>query len=115
LLVPVQEREAARKRWLAGQLQARGSLVIDDGAVRVLREQGSILLAVGVCDVKGGFGRGEVVVCLDVAGNEIARGLVNYDAQETSRLMGKSSSQIEQTLGYVDEEELIHRDNLVLL
>jgi glutamate 5-kinase len=115
LLVPVQEREAARKRWLAGQLQARGSLVIDDGAVRVLREQGSSLLAVGVCDVKGGFGRGEVVVCLDVAGNEIARGLVNYDAQETSRLMGKSSSQIEQTLGYVDEEELIHRDNLVLL
>ncbi|MES9978977.1 MAG: glutamate 5-kinase [Candidatus Thiodiazotropha sp. 6PLUC5] len=115
LLVPVQERQAARKRWLAGQLQPRGSLTLDDGAVRVLREQGSSLLAVGVCDVKGDFGRGEVVVCLDLAGNEIARGLVNYSAQETIRLKGIPSSRIEEVLGYVDEDELIHRDNLVLL
>ncbi|MES9832596.1 MAG: glutamate 5-kinase [Candidatus Thiodiazotropha sp. DIVDIV] len=115
LLVPVQERQAARKRWLAGQLQPRGSLTLDDGAVRVLREQGSSLLAVGVCDVKGDFGRGEVVVCIDLAGNEIARGLVNYNAQETMRLKGIPSSRIEEVLGYVDEDELIHRDNLVLL
>ncbi|MCG7929965.1 MAG: glutamate 5-kinase [Candidatus Thiodiazotropha lotti] len=115
LMVPVQEPQAARKRWLAGQLQPRGSLTIDDGAVRVLREQGSSLLAVGVSGVKGAFARGEVVVCLDKQGTEVARGLVNYDAQETMRMMGKPSSQIEEVLGYVDEDELIHRDNLVLL
>lgn len=115
LLVPVQEPEAARKRWLAGQLQVRGSLTLDAGAVRVLREQGSSLLAVGVCGVKGSFSRGEAVVCIDQSGSEVARGLVNYDAQETARIMGQPSGRIESILGYVDEEELIHRDNLVLL
>jgi glutamate 5-kinase len=115
LLVPVQEPQAARKRWLAGQLQPRGSLILDDGAVRVLREQGSSLLAVGVAGVNGDFARGEVVVCLDQSGSEVARGLVNYDAQETLCIMGKPSGRIEELLGYVDEEELIHRDNLVLL
>ncbi|MES9944273.1 MAG: glutamate 5-kinase [Candidatus Thiodiazotropha sp.] len=115
LLIPVQEPQAARKRWLAGQLQPRGSLTLDEGAVRVLREQGSSLLAVGVSGVEGDFARGEVVVCLDSAGDEIARGLVNYNAQETQRIMGKPSSMIEGVLGYVDEDELIHRDNLVLL
>ena len=115
LLVPVQEPQAARKRWLAGQLQPRGSLTLDDGAVRVLQKQGSSLLAVGVCEVTGGFSRGEAVVCLDRSGREVARGLVNYDAQETAKIMGRPSGQIEAILGYVDEEELIHRDNLVLL
>ncbi|MCU7847341.1 MAG: glutamate 5-kinase [Candidatus Thiodiazotropha sp. (ex Lucinoma kastoroae)] len=115
LLVPVQESQAARKRWLAGQLQPRGSLTLDDGAVNVLRKQGSSLLAVGVCGVKGDFSRGEAVVCLDLAGCEVARGLVNYDALETLKIMGKPSSQIESILGYIDEDELIHRDNLVLL
>ncbi len=114
LLVPVQEPQAARKRWLAGQLQVRGSLTLDDGAVRVLREQGSSLLAVGVCSVKGDFARGEAVVCLDQSGREVARGLVNYDAQETARIKGQPSHKIEAILGYVDEDELIHRDNLVL-
>lgn len=115
LLAPAQEPQAARKRWLAGQLQPRGSLTLDEGAVRVLRERGSSLLAVGVSHVRGDFARGEVVVCLDPAGREVARGLVNYDAQETARIMGRPSSRIEDILGYVDEEELIHRDNLVLL
>lgn len=115
LLVPVQEPQAARKRWLAGQLQVRGRLTLDEGAVRVLRGQGSSLLAVGVCGVEGSFSRGEAVVCVDQSGDEVARGLVNYDAQETARIMGRPSRQIESILGYVDEEELIHRDNLVLL
>jgi glutamate 5-kinase len=115
LLTPVQEPQAARKRWLAGQLQVRGSLVLDDGAVRVLRERGSSLLAVGVVSLSGEFVRGEAVVCLDGAGCEVARGLVNYGSQETRRIIGKSSSQIESILGYVDEDELIHRDNLVLI
>jgi len=115
LLVPVQERQAARKRWLAGQLQVRGSLVLDDGAVRVLRDKGSSLLPVGVASMSGDFTRGEAVVCLDLAGCEVARGLVNYNAQETRRIIGKSSREIETILGYVDEQELIHRDNLVLV
>lgn len=115
LLVPVQEPQAARKRWLAGQLQVRGSLTLDNGAVRVLREKGSSLLAVGVVDMSGEFTRGEAVVCLDMSGCEVARGLVNYGAQETRRILGQPSKQIEAILGYVDEQELIHRDNLVLL
>lgn len=115
LLVPVQEPQAARKRWLAGQLQVRGSLTLDDGAVQVLRNRGSSLLPVGVVAMSGEFVRGEAVVCVDTAGCEVARGLVNYGAQEARRIIGQSSSQIESILGYVDEQELIHRDNLVLL
>ncbi|MEN8166161.1 MAG: glutamate 5-kinase [Pseudomonadota bacterium] len=115
LLVPVQEPQAARKRWLAGQLQVRGSLTLDDGAVQVLRDRGSSLLPVGVVAMSGEFVRGEAVVCVDTAGCEVARGLVNYGAQEARRIIGQPSSQIESILGYVDEQELIHRDNLVLL
>jgi glutamate 5-kinase len=115
LLVPVQEPEAARKRWLAGHLQVHGKLTLDAGAVRVLRESGRSLLAVGVKGVSGDFSRGEVVSCMDEQGLEVARGLVNYDAKETQRIMGQSSSRIQEILGYVDEEELIHRDNLVLV
>jgi glutamate 5-kinase len=115
LLIPVQEPQAARKRWLAGQLQPRGILTLDEGAVRVLREKGSSLLAVGVCGVKGHFARGEAVTCQDRAGSEVARGLVNYNTQETLKIAGQPSHRIEEILGYVDEDELIHRDNLVLL
>ncbi|MEJ2577265.1 MAG: glutamate 5-kinase [Gammaproteobacteria bacterium] len=114
LLVPTQAPSAARKRWLAGQLQARGSLTLDDGAVRVLRESGRSLLAVGVREVVGQFRRGEVVSCRDAAGREVGRGLINYGSEETRRIMGQPSGRIEAILGYVDEEELIHRDNFVL-
>ncbi|WP_456444379.1 glutamate 5-kinase [Thiolapillus sp.] len=115
LLVPAQEPDAARKRWLAGQLQARGRLHLDAGAVQVLRKSGSSLLAVGVTDVEGRFSRGEMVVCLAPNGEEVARGLVNYSADETRRIAGQPSSRFEDILGYMDEEELIHRDNLVVL
>ena len=115
LLSPAQGREAARKRWLAGQLQARGRLVLDEGAVRVLRRSGRSLLAVGVRDVTGDFRRGEVVICTDGAGREVARGLVNYGSDETRQIMGQPSSRIEEILGYLNEEELIHRNNLVLV
>lgn len=114
LLTPVQGSQAARKQWLAGQLQSRGRLVLDPGAVHVLRERGSSLLAVGVKAVSGSFARGDVVVCVDERGREVARGLVNYSAEETRRIIGEPSSHIEAILGYVDEEELIHRDNLAL-
>jgi glutamate 5-kinase len=115
LLTSAQRPEAARKRWIAGQLQARGRLVLDAGAARVLRESGRSLLAVGVRDVHGDFARGEMVVCVDEQGREFARGLVNYSAAEARRIKGRPSSEIEKILGYVDDEELVHRDNLVLI
>ena len=105
---------AARKQWLAGQLRVRGRLLLDDGAVKVLRGAGSSLLPVGVTRVEGEFDRGDLVVCLDPGGEEVARGLVNYNAAESSKIIGQPSSRIEALLGYVDETELIHRDNLVL-
>jgi glutamate 5-kinase len=106
---------AARKQWLADHLQLAGRLVLDDGAVRALSAQGKSLLPIGVVAVEGEFERGEVVGCFDATGREVARGLVNYSAQETSRILRRPSSEIERILGYVDERELIHRDNLVLL
>ncbi len=106
---------AARKQWLAGHNRPAGVLVLDDGACKVLAERGSSLLAVGVISVQGEFNRGEIVSCTDRDGKEVARGLVNYDAGETRRIMGKSSDRIEELLGYVDDEELIHRDNMVVL
>lgn len=106
---------AARKQWLAGHNRPAGALVLDDGACKVLAERGSSLLAVGVISVQGEFNRGEIVSCTDRDGKEVARGLVNYDAGETRRIMGKSSDRIEELLGYVDDEELIHRDNMVVL
>jgi glutamate 5-kinase len=115
LLTPVQEPEAARKRWLAGHLQVRGKLSLDDGAVRVLRAEGRSLLPVGVRAISGQFRRGEVVSCVDALGKEVARGLINYDAEEARRIMGQPSSRIPEILGYTDEPELIHRDNLVLV
>lgn len=115
LIVPAQEPLVARKRWLAGQLQGRGKLVLDDGAARVLRDSGRSLLAIGVAAVEGSFARGELVVCVSESGEEIARGLVNYNAEETRKIMRQPSQRIEALLGYVDEPELIHRDNLVLV
>ncbi|HHI75896.1 MAG TPA: glutamate 5-kinase, partial [Gammaproteobacteria bacterium] len=115
LLLAGQEPDAARKRWLAGHLRVRGRLVLDDGAVEVLRRAGRSLLAVGVKAVEGDFRRGELVSCVDEQGREVARGLVNYSAEETRRIRGRPSSEIANILGYRDEEELIHRDNLVLV
>lgn len=115
LLIPVREPQTARKRWLAGHLRVRGKLVLDAGAVQVLRKHGKSLLAVGVKSVSGSFARGEVVSCVDEEGNEVARGLVNYDALETDRIKGQPSSMIGEILGYMDDDELIHRDNLVLV
>ncbi|MDN5753076.1 MAG: glutamate 5-kinase [Nitrosospira sp.] len=106
---------AARKQWLADHLQMRGNVTLDAGAVEALTGNGKSLLPIGVIDVSGNFERGEVVGCLDPAGKEIARGLVNYSAAETRRILRRASSEIETILGYVDEPELIHRDNLVLL
>jgi glutamate 5-kinase len=105
----------ARKQWLADHLQVSGKLTLDAGAVRVLRNEGKSLLSIGVTQVSGEFQRGAVVAVLDTEGRDIARGLINYSAAESRRIAGKASGEIEDILGYVDEPELIHRDNLVLL
>ncbi|MGD8785603.1 MAG: glutamate 5-kinase [Thioalkalispiraceae bacterium] len=104
----------ARKQWLAGQLQLAGILTLDEGACKVLMGKGGSLLAVGVKQVSGKFQRGEVVSCVDANGVEVARGLVNYNSEEVRKLLGQPSAKIESILGYVDEEELIHRDNMIV-
>ena len=106
---------AARKQWLAGHLKTRGVLVLDDGAVDVLRRSGKSLLPVGVKSVSGRFQRGEMVSCIDQQGGEIARGLINYGDQDAAKIAGLSSARIAQVLGYQGDEELIHRDNMVLI
>jgi glutamate 5-kinase len=115
LLRPEQAPIAARKRWLAGQLQVRGRLTLDAGAVTVLRERGSSLLPVGVKALSGGFVRGDMVECVDEQGQRIAKGLINYGADDAARILGKPSHQIESLLGYMEAPELIHRDNLVVI
>ena len=114
-LSPERNSLAARKQWLADHVRLAGRLTLDDGAVRALTREGKSLLAIGVVAVSGEFERGEIVGCIGPDGREVARGLVNYGAQEAARILRKPSSEIEATLGYVDEPELIHRDNLVLL
>jgi glutamate 5-kinase len=106
---------AARKQWLADHLTVTGRLKLDAGAVRALLRDGKSLLPVGVAGVSGEFERGAVVACEDPEGREVARGLANYSSAETRLIMRRPSSEIESILGYVDEPELIHRDNLVLL
>ncbi len=106
---------AARKQWLADHVQLAGRLRLDAGAVKALARDGKSLLPIGVVSVEGSFDRGEVVGCYAPDGVEVARGLVNYGSQDTARIVRKASSEIESILGYVDEPELIHRDNLVLL
>ena len=113
LLLADQEILDSRKQWLAA-LPAKGTLVLDDGAVKVLESKGSSLLPVGVTRVNGVFTRGEMVSCCDAKGREVARGLVNYNSEEAAGIRGRASREIESILGYPGDVELIHRDNMVL-
>jgi glutamate 5-kinase len=106
---------AARKQWLAAHVRLAGRLRLDAGAARALARDGKSLLPIGVVAVEGEFERGELVGCIDPDNREIARGLVNYNAAEAARILRRPSSEIESILGYIDEPELIHRDNMVLL
>lgn len=105
----------ARRQWLAGLLQVGGRLFLDDGAVRVIRGAGRSLLPVGVREVRGDFRRGDVVACCDTGGREVARGMSNYAAAEARLIAGRGSADIPVLLGYAGDEEIIHRDNLVVL
>lgn len=114
LLLPDDDRLTARKQWLAAHLQTAGRVVLDKGAVRALIEQGRSLLPVGVKAVEGEFLRGEAVACVDEAGKQLAVGLVNYNAEEARQIIGLSSLQIADVLGYMSDEELMHRDNIAI-
>ncbi|MDG1821015.1 MAG: glutamate 5-kinase [Methylophilaceae bacterium] len=114
-LKATQAKTLAKKQWLSDHLRTDGQLILDGGAVNALRIEGKSLLSIGVTAVVGSFERGDVVSCVDQAGNEVSRGIVNYNSQEVVRIKGHASREIETILGYVDESELIHRDNLVVL
>jgi len=113
LLISQTPALAARKQWLADHLQLAGRLLLDDGAVNALKS-GKSLLPVGVLAVEGEFERGAAIACISPAGQEIARGLSNYGSSEARRIARQPTSEIERRLGYIDEPELIHRDNLII-
>ena len=104
----------ARKQWMADHLQLRGAVVIDDGAVTALRDEGKSLLPIGMTEVEGEFFRGDVIAVRNSQGQDVARGLANYASSEARLLVRKASADIEVALGFTNEPEMIHRDNLVL-
>jgi len=105
----------ARKKWLAGQLKSKGTLIIDDGATNAIVNSGKSLLSVGITDVKGKFDRGDLVQCISSSGQEVAKGLINYSSSEVGKVLGQPSDKMESLLGYVNESSVIHRNNLVVL
>jgi glutamate 5-kinase len=113
-LVAATPKLAARKQWMADHLQLRGAVVVDDGACAKLRDEGKSLLPIGVVEVEGEFHRGDVIAVRSAAGAEIARGLANYSSAEARLIARKPSSRIAALLGYANEPELVHRDNMVL-
>jgi glutamate 5-kinase len=113
--VPKADRLGARKRWIAFAAPPQGRLAVDAGAVRALTRQGRSLLPSGVTEVEGEFGAGDVVSVVDGERREFARGLVNFDAEELRRIRGVRTQDIEARLGYKSVDEVIHRDNLVIL
>jgi glutamate 5-kinase len=115
LFMPMAEHLNSRKYWIAFTLRARGRLFIDDGAKEAIVKEGKSLLPTGVTQVEGDFVLGDPVTCVDAAGNPIAKGLVNYSADEVRKIMGLKTAKIEQVLGYKDYDEVIHRDNMAVM
>ena len=114
LLVAQTQKKQARKQWMADHLQLRGAVVVDDGAVGKVRDEGKSLLPIGMTAVEGDFSRGDVIAVRSGQGVEIARGLANYSSSEARLICRKPSSEFERLLGYLAEPEMVHRDNLVL-
>jgi glutamate 5-kinase len=114
LFVAATAKQTARKQWMADHLQLRGAVVVDDGAVRKLQDEGKSLLPIGVVEVEGDFHRGDVIAVRTLRGEHIARGLANYASSEARLIQRRPSNEIASVLGFVNEPELIHRDNLVL-
>ena len=113
--LPKEEKLHSRKHWIAYTLRPKGFLVLDEGACRAVMERGKSLLASGIREVRGKFRIGDPVHCLDEHGHPVAAGLVSYSSAEIEKIGGVKSSEIEKTLGYKYSDEVIHRDNLVIL
>ena len=113
-LFPREQKIAARKQWIAGQANLNSHLLVDAGAAKVLQNEGRSLLPVGIKKVSGDFVRGDIIAVCELSGKEIGRGIVNYNSAEAVQIIGRESAQIEEILGYVDDPEMIHRDNLVM-
>lgn len=114
LFLPSTEHLNSRKYWIAFTLRSRGRIFIDEGAKEAIVRDGKSLLPTGVTQVEGDFVLGDPVSCVDVLGNTIAKGLVNYSADEIRKIMGLKTAKIEQVLGYKDYDEIVHRDNLAV-
>ena len=114
LLWPDNKPMSARQQWLVGHLNPQGHILLDEGAVAVILKQGKSVLPIGVKEISGNFCCGDLILCLDINGNEVARGLANYSAKEASLIKGNPSTAIKRLLGYINKPELIHRDNLVI-
>jgi glutamate 5-kinase len=112
--LPSQNPENARKQWIAGALRPNGAVTIDAGAMQALRS-GKSLLPAGIISVAGRFARGDTVSVLDRDGNEIARGMAAYNDKDATRIIGKRSAEIEALLGFRGRDEMIHRDDLVMM
>lgn len=108
-------KRSARERWLANHLRLRGRLTLDDGAVRAITHDHKSLLSIGVVGVEGDFERGDVVACMDQHGVECGRGLINYSATDTRRIMKQPSNRISGILGSMSDSELMHRDNMIIV
>jgi glutamate 5-kinase len=108
-------RLASRKHWLAFTNRTRGELALDDGAVQAITRHGKSLLPAGIVEVRGKFKVGDPVACVDGKGREIARGLAAYASEAIERIARRPTREIEQMLGYSNGDEVIHRDDLVLL
>jgi len=115
LILPSRTRLNSRKQWIAFAMRPAGALAVDDGAAEALRRKGRSLLASGICEVRGDFASGDCVSLLDHAGVEFGRGLVNYPATDVARVKGRPSTEIAAVLGYKVADEIIHRDNFVLI
>jgi len=109
------ERMTSRKHWVAFTARVEGKLVLDPGASRAIQQRGRSLLPAGIVSLSGSFRRGDAVACIDPTGREIARGLCAYGADEVEQIKGRSTREIERVLGYSNGDELIHRDDLVIL
>lgn len=112
---PCHSKIDSRKRWLLSGLSARGELVVDNGAAGALRTGGKSLLPAGVRDARGDFQRGDIVTILDASGRQVGYGIVNYDAAEVQAIKGAKSSRISELLGHSFGDEVVHRNNLVVL
>ena len=115
LILPKREALSSRKHWIAFNPRPKGDVIVDEGAKKAIVQKGKSLLPSGVVRIKGGFDRGDLVTCLGPRGKEFARGLVNYSATELERIKGLRSNQIESALGYKYSDEVIHRNDLVVL